>query len=92
MSELIGAELGERPIVGVVDGGQLVALIGERDARGAEVLGHLLVAVEHPRPGRSARVLERGDGRLDLVPVLESPASAATRAPNRRLRDPPPAA
>ena len=55
VSELIGAELGERPIVGVVDGGQLVALIGERDARGGEVLGHLLVAVEHPRPGRSAR-------------------------------------
>ena len=69
-SEQVG--LDDHRVVGVVEGEQLVALVGERGARLLEVSGHRLAAVVDVARADQlvARVVEGLDRRLVLVPIL----------------------
>ena len=65
-------ELDDHGVVGVVELDQAVALIGERAARLLEVRADGLLAVIYiaGRDDLVARVLEGGEGDIELVPVL----------------------
>ena len=67
-----GVELDDHGVVGVVELDQAVALIGERAARLLEVRADGLLAVIYiaGRDDLVARVLEGGEGDIELVPVL----------------------
>ena len=87
-------ELDDHGVVGVVEDGVLVALIGKRGACGAEVLGDLLGAVVYFAGGDDlvARVVERPHRDVELVPVLRLHVLADDGLPAvaQRLRDRPP--
>ena len=59
-------------LVGVMEGDQLVALVGERGARLLEVARHLVGAVEDVARADQlvARVVEGRERGVELVPVL----------------------
>ena len=65
-------ELDDHGVVGVMQRDELVALVRERGAGGAEVLPHLLLAVEDLPRGDDlvARVLERPDRGVEVGDVL----------------------
>ena len=78
-------ELDDDGVVAVVQGDELVALIGERRARPPEVLAHLVLAVEH-LTGADELVAGVGEGRhggLHVAAVLGRHVLADRRLPPR---------